>query len=61
LYDRYFYKGDPPCCEEVDSPDVLEIREEAPSRSQPEREEKDRKRFHNNPFEDLKGKNLDLF
>lgn len=61
LYDRYFYKGDPPCCEEEDTPAAPDIREEAPSRPQPEREEKERKGFHNNPFEDLKGKNLDLF
>ena len=39
----------------------LPIREEAASLPAPEREEKERKGFHNNPFEDLKGKNLDLF
>jgi 3'-5' exoribonuclease len=61
LYDRYFYKGDPPCCEEGESPAAHEIGEAAPSVPQPERGEKARKEFHNNPFEDLKGKNLDLF
>jgi 3'-5' exoribonuclease len=63
LYDRYFYKGEFPCCEQeavpVVSPPVQE--EAAPARSLPEREEKGRKGFQNNPFEELKGKNLDLF
>jgi 3'-5' exoribonuclease len=63
LYDRYFYKGEFPCCEQealpVVSPPVQE--EPAPARSLPEGEEKGRKGFQNNPFEELKGKNLDLF
>ena len=62
LYDRYFYKGEFPCCEKEDVPVTPPAQaEEAPARSLPEGGEKGRKGFHNNPFEDLKGKNLDLF
>jgi 3'-5' exoribonuclease len=62
LYDRYFYKGDFPCCEKEDVPVTPPAQtEEAPPRSVPDGVEKGRKGFHNNPFEDLKGKNLDLF
>jgi 3'-5' exoribonuclease len=63
LYDRYFYKGEFPCCEQETVPVVTPpVQEEtAPARSMPEGEEKERKGFHNNPFGDLKGKNLDLF
>jgi 3'-5' exoribonuclease len=62
LYDRYFYKGDFPCCEKEDVPVTPPAQtEEASPRSVPDGVEKGRKGFHNNPFEDLKGKNLDLF
>jgi 3'-5' exoribonuclease len=61
LYDRYFYKGDQPG-EEGDHPvAVAELEEKAPPISVTGKEDKERKGFHNNPFEDLKGKNLDLF
>jgi len=62
LYDRYFYKGEFPCCEKEATPGSPPAQEEAaPTRSLPESDEKGRKGFHNNPFEELKGKNLDLF
>jgi 3'-5' exoribonuclease len=62
LYDRYFYKGDFPCCESEATPIMPPAQEkEAPARSLPESEEKGRKEFHNNPFKELKEKNLDLF
>jgi 3'-5' exoribonuclease len=61
LYDRYFYKGDPPH-EEVGFPATAsELGEKATPLPLSGKEEKDRKGFHNNPFEDLKAKNLDLF
>lgn len=61
LYDRYFYKGDLPGEEEY-QPTPASEREEKPAPPPvPGKEEKERKGFHNNPFEDLKGKNLDLF
>jgi 3'-5' exoribonuclease len=61
LYDRYFYKGGLPA-EEGDLPTTaVAPEEETPSRPQPESGEKERKGFHNNPFEELKSKNLDLF
>jgi 3'-5' exoribonuclease len=69
LYDRYFYKGN--CMpdeekEEREEPHAAEQPEAAalsPSPSPPEanREEQQRKGFRNNPFEELKSKNLDLF
>jgi 3'-5' exoribonuclease len=63
LYDRYFYKGEFPCCEKEDVPVTppAQAEEAPPARPLPEGGEKGRKGFHNNPFEDLKGKNLDLF
>jgi 3'-5' exoribonuclease len=64
LYDRYFYKGDLSCSEEVIQQVQFQEREEkAPvTGTQPERELKGGKGgFHNNPFEGLKEKNLDLF
>ena len=62
LYDRYFYKGDFPCCESEAIPVMPPPQEKAaPARSLPESEEKGRKEFHNNPFKELKEKNLDLF
>jgi 3'-5' exoribonuclease len=61
LYDRYFYKGELPG-EEGDHPTPApEPEEKAVTLPVPEKEDKEHKGFHNNPFEDLKGKNLDLF
>jgi len=61
LYDRYFYKGEL-AEEENDSPAVpAELEEKEPSVPQSERERKEPKEFHNNPFAGLKEKNLDLF
>jgi 3'-5' exoribonuclease len=61
LYDRYFYKGDL-TGEEGDHPtSAPEGEEKSASLPVPGKEEKERKGFHNNPFENLKGKNLDLF
>jgi 3'-5' exoribonuclease len=61
LYDRYFYKDN----FMADDSEFLpgSAREEEPLSPQMprEREEQTRKGFSNNPFEDLKGKNLDLF
>jgi 3'-5' exoribonuclease len=69
LYDRYFYKGN--CMpdeerEEREEPlaaDRQEVAAPLPSSLTPEanREEQQRKGFRNNPFEELKSKNLDLF
>ncbi len=60
LYDRYFYKGGP--SDEYDSSPTLSTEpENEPSGPLPAKEERERKGFHNNPFEELKGKNLDLF
>jgi 3'-5' exoribonuclease len=69
LYDRYFYKGngqpdeDP---EEREEPDMVAPPESAapPKADIPagaKREEQPKKGFRNNPFEELKSKNLDLF
>ncbi len=60
LYDRYFYKGELSDEEEVCPAAAGEEEQKAPPPS-PVKEEKERKGFHNNPFEELKGKNLDLF
>jgi 3'-5' exoribonuclease len=61
LYDRYFYKGELPC-EEGDNPALApELEEKAAPLPVPKKEDKEQKGFHNNPFEDLKEKNLDLF
>jgi len=61
LYDRYFFKEN---CLEGDEPSAeVEVVSEEPTPSPREqaRETKERKSFHNNPFEQLKEKNLDLF
>ncbi|HYS42848.1 MAG TPA: HD domain-containing protein [Geobacteraceae bacterium] len=61
LYDRYFYKDN--CLDEGEpvEPDVAPREEEPPPQVRQEKAEPGRKGFHNNPFEDLKEKNLDLF
>jgi len=61
LYDRYFYKEN--CLGEgdVSEPDNVPREEEPPPSVQQEREPPNRKGFRNNPFEELKEKNLDLF
>jgi 3'-5' exoribonuclease len=61
LYDRYFYKGDLPGEESNHQAQVSEQDEKAASLPVPGKGDKERKGFHNNPFEELKGKNLDLF
>ena len=58
LYDRYFFKDN--LMDEVEPPEPVSV-EEPPPRLLPEREEPVRKGFRNNPFEELKEKNLDLF
>lgn len=60
LYDRYFYK-DNCLADEAPRPDAAPRHEEPPPRPRQEKEEPGRKGFHNNPFEDLKEKNLNLF
>jgi len=61
LYDRYFFKEN--CLEGDEPPAEVEVVSEEPTPSPREqaRETKERKSFHNNPFEQLKEKNLDLF
>lgn len=71
LYDRYFFKEN--CCSGEEYDEAAEAEAEAASpepsapqpaavpASQPRREELRKKGFHNNPFEQLQGKNLDLF
>lgn len=69
LYDRYFYKGN--CMpdeekEEREEPRAAEPPEAAapslsPSSPEVNRQEQQKKGFRNNPFEELKSKNLDLF
>ncbi len=63
LYDRYFYKGEAEAPgEEIETAPVSDVAVETEAAGPaPEKEEKERKGFHNNPFEGLKGKNLDLF
>ena len=63
LYDRYFYKGDRHCCEEAVDPVQLpeQGEEQAGEKNRPEMKAKGDRGFHNNPFETLKEKNLDLF
>jgi 3'-5' exoribonuclease len=70
LYDRYFYKGNRLADEEpaecgTEEPAVEQPGAVAPApvaASQGEnRQEQQKKGFRNNPFEELKGKNLDLF
>lgn len=76
LYDRYFYKESYSCGEEYDEAAEAEAEgastapvpqpaapPEPPAAPapQPRREEQQKKGFHNNPFEKLQGKNLDLF
>jgi len=62
LYDRYFYKDNFLEDDEGLLPPVTMSREElSPPGPAQEREEQSRKGFRNNPFEDLKEKNLDLF
>jgi 3'-5' exoribonuclease len=61
LYDRYFYK-DNLLEEDAYSPPVSEAGEEPPPpKTAQEKGEPPRKGFRNNPFEELKEKNLDLF
>ncbi len=61
LYDRYFFKencigvGEPP------EPESAPREEEPPPPVRQEKEPQGRKGFRNNPFEELKEKNLDLF
>jgi 3'-5' exoribonuclease len=61
LYDRYFYKDN--CLDEGQpvEPDAASREEEPPPQVRQEKAEPGRKGFHNNPFEELKEKNLDLF
>jgi 3'-5' exoribonuclease len=61
LYDRYFYKDN--CLDEGEpvEPDVAPREEEPPLQVRQEKADPGRKGFHNNPFEELKEKNLDLF
>ena len=61
LYDRYYYKDNALGREELQPVEVVpdEIAERAATEAP--REEKGRPGFHNNPFAELKGKNLDLF
>lgn len=63
LYDRYFYKGDIPCCgEELQPVPAPERDEVAPSaKVESARESKGDKGFRNNPFEGLKGQHPELF
>jgi 3'-5' exoribonuclease len=61
LYDRYFYKGDLYVDESDQPAPVADLEEKAAPLPVPGKEEKERKCFHNNPFEDMKEKNLDLF
>ncbi|HEX9023112.1 MAG TPA: HD domain-containing protein [Geobacteraceae bacterium] len=61
LYDRYFYKGELPDEEDCCPAATAEEEQKEPLVQAPEKEGKERKGFHNNPFEELKGKNLDLF
>ena len=60
LYDRYFFKENGLDGEEPLPLEVVPEEPVPPPREQV-REEKERKSFHNNPFEQLKEKNLDLF
>ncbi|GLI40002.1 HD domain-containing protein [Geobacter hydrogenophilus] len=77
LYDRYFYKENYSYGEEYDEAAEAEAEGAAPEPPvqqpaaapespaapvpHPRREEQKKKGFHNNPFEQLQGKNLDLF
>ncbi|MBT1075607.1 3'-5' exoribonuclease YhaM family protein [Geobacter grbiciae] len=77
LYDRYFYKENYSNGEEYDEAAEAEAEGAAPEppaqqpatapespaapAPHPRREEQKKKGFHNNPFEQLQGKNLDLF
>lgn len=61
LYDRYFYKENGLDGEDFPPP-VEEVPEEPAVAETSERQEgRERKEFRNNPFEELKAKNLDLF
>lgn len=68
LYDRYFFKGNGQPEEEA-APQAEPVSPAEPERAEPPaptpatatREEQPKKGFKNNPFEELKGKNLDLF
>jgi 3'-5' exoribonuclease len=61
LYDRYFYKEN--CMEAEDEPADIEVvaEEPEPVRHQRPSDDSTKKGFHNNPFVQLKGDNLDLF
>ncbi|HEY6873285.1 MAG TPA: HD domain-containing protein [Geobacteraceae bacterium] len=61
LYDRYFYKEN--CLDEAEPPEphAAPHEEEPPPPVRQEKAEPGRKGFRNNPFEELKEKNLDLF
>ena len=60
LYDRYFYKDN--CLEDDEEPLPAPPEEQASPPEPPRnRVEEPRKGFSNNPFEELKEKNLDLF
>jgi 3'-5' exoribonuclease len=60
LYDRYFYKDN--CREGYEEPPLpREHREEPPPSKAPAGRDEAPRGFRNNPFEELKEKNLDLF
>jgi 3'-5' exoribonuclease len=61
LYDRYFYKGGLTGKEDGHPTAASEGEGKSVSLPVKEKEEKERKEFHNNPFESLKVKNIDLF
>jgi 3'-5' exoribonuclease len=61
LYDRYYYKGDLTGKAGGHSILASEGEEKSIPLSVTDKEEKERKGFRNNPFENLKGKDLDLF
>ncbi len=61
LYDRYFFKENGLEGDEQPLPVEVVPEEQVPAPREQGREGKERKNFHNNPFEQLKEKNLDLF
>lgn len=61
LYDRYFYKNNGQEQERIQTPSKEPAAEERPTPATEPGGTLDAKGFRNNPFEGLKGKNLDLF
>lgn len=61
LYDRYFYKDNLQAGEDGAPPVETIPAEPAPAEAPPAKEEGGRKGFKNNPFGQLKERNLDLF